>query len=371
LRWQVGGSTGGTEPRLAGVYFLGTPLAWGSRLYALVELRGAIRLVVLNAETGRLEWTQELALVDQPISRDLFRRMAGASPSISGNVIVCPTSGGGAVAVDLATQSLLWAYQYPRAARSRLDPNEGQAPALEQRDRWLDATATISDGRVLLTPLEADELHCLDLATGKPLWSQARGENLYVAGIQQERVVLIGRTQVSAVRLADGRSAWNATLPLPAGSLPSGRGLVGGGNYYLPLTDASIAQIDLSAGTLTHQLRSPREIVPGNLIWHAGAFISQSAGYLEVFDEAAALEQRTRQRLRENPRDAEALLRLGELEAGAGRYDAGLAHFRAAHAITPGARTRNRLAAALADALRGNPPNHRELSDELDRLLVP
>ena len=36
---------------------------------------------------------------------------------------------------------------------------------------WLDATATIADGCVILTPPESQQLHCLDLLSGKARWS--------------------------------------------------------------------------------------------------------------------------------------------------------------------------------------------------------
>ena len=39
--------------------------------------------------------------------------------------------------------------------------------------RWLDGTATIANGRVLITSAETDSLHCLNLADGKLLWRQA------------------------------------------------------------------------------------------------------------------------------------------------------------------------------------------------------
>jgi uncharacterized protein HemY len=119
------------------------------------------------------------------------------------------------------------------------------------------------------------------------------------------------------------------------------------------------------------QVRSQRETVPGNLIWHDGVFISQGPSSLEVFDEQEPLEQRVRKKLREQPRDHEALIRLGELELSAGRLEEGLARFREAHAVAPSARTRNRLVAALLESVRGNPPNRHELSEELDRLIAP
>ena len=47
------------------------------------------------------------------------RRAAGASPSFSDGILVCPTSAGAVVAVDISTRSLLWGYQYPHVAAAR------------------------------------------------------------------------------------------------------------------------------------------------------------------------------------------------------------------------------------------------------------
>src|SRR5258708_38658527 len=110
---RVGGREGGGDPRRAGVVFLGPQLAWHASLYLLAESKGALSLVVLDRSTGRLSWSQELALVERRISEDLLRLVGGATPSISTDQgVVCPTSGGGVVALDLATRSLLWGYRY-------------------------------------------------------------------------------------------------------------------------------------------------------------------------------------------------------------------------------------------------------------------
>ena len=115
LKWEVGGPNGEDEPKLAEAFFLGPPLALQGRLYAMAEMKGQeIRLVVLSAKTGKLDWSQQLCVVEQNISQDPERRSGGASPSFSDGVLVCPTSAGAIVAVDLTSRSLLWGYQYPR-----------------------------------------------------------------------------------------------------------------------------------------------------------------------------------------------------------------------------------------------------------------
>jgi len=37
------------------------------------------------------------------------------------------------------------------------------------RRRWLDSTPVMADGRVFLSPMESDELHCLDARSGSLL----------------------------------------------------------------------------------------------------------------------------------------------------------------------------------------------------------
>ena len=111
--WAVGGTTG-DNPALAGAFFLGAPLPVGDQLYALAEFTGEIRLVCLDARTGGLEWKQPLANLEESANHatTLTRRLAGASPSLADGILVCPTSAGAVVAVDLATRTLRWGYQY-------------------------------------------------------------------------------------------------------------------------------------------------------------------------------------------------------------------------------------------------------------------
>ncbi len=68
------------------------------------------RLVVLDAQTGKLQWSQQLTLSPTDRSaQDQLRQSQALSPSIADEVIVCPVGNGAIVAVDLLTRSLLWA----------------------------------------------------------------------------------------------------------------------------------------------------------------------------------------------------------------------------------------------------------------------
>ena len=170
LRWVIGGEDGADEPRLANAFFLGVPLPIMGQLYVLAEISGEIRLVVLDARTGELQWQQQLAHVDTfTIQTDVPRRLAAASPSFADGILVCPTSAGAVVAIDISSRSLLWGFQYPvpiPARNIQRFPLSRGGIRTQPEESWADATATISDGRVLLTPIESDEMHGLDLLTG-------------------------------------------------------------------------------------------------------------------------------------------------------------------------------------------------------------
>ncbi len=87
---------------------------WAVNCTSWANLKGEIRLLCIDAKTGSVAWTQQLAVVEQEREavQDPFRRLAGVSPSYADGVLVCPTSNRSVVAVDLATRSLLWGYVY-------------------------------------------------------------------------------------------------------------------------------------------------------------------------------------------------------------------------------------------------------------------
>jgi hypothetical protein len=371
LRWQVGGSDGGNEPALAGISFLGAPLSYRGRSYVLAEWKGAIALVVLDNASGRLAWSQELALVEESLGDDPFRRMVGATPTIStDDVIICPTSGGAVIAVDLTTQSLLWAYRYSRKPAMTNNPFDDETPRLDQRDRWIDGTVTIADDYVLLTPPESGDLHCLDRHDGHVCWTKPRGQGLFLGGVAADRVLVVDRTGMTAWNLSDGEPAWPAPLEFPSPAIVCGRGVLAEQAYYVPVTTGAIVQVDVSSGQIAADHRMIREQIPGNLIWHRGTFISQGPELLQAFDELSAVERRLEEP-ESTPRTAAELVIEGDLHLARGEVATAIKTFRAANAAAPGGKARSRLIAALLDGVRLNLPAKTELEAELDRLLLP
>ncbi len=337
-RWRVGGVNGEDEPALAGAFFLGAPLVLSDELYVLAEIRGDISLVVLDAEKGKVRWTQQLAHVGQVnILNDTVRRLAGATPSFSDGVLICPTSGGAVVAVDIPNRSLLWGYQYRRSyityTHNGMRINGVYTSNQTRRERWADATATIADGRVIVTPAEGDELHCLDLLTGEPVWkAKRRNDSLYVACVHEGKIVLVGKRHVTAWNLSDGQQTWQ----LPVGSerdtsgtaaVPSGRGFLSGHSYYLP-TSLELMQIDVRDGSLVEAIRTDQPL--GNLLSYRDHVVSLGPDYLTTFFRIDRLQQIVHERLAKNPQDPWSIEQQGLLLLDQGQRDEALRSLRKA-----------------------------------------
>ena len=381
IKWCVGGEVTEFEPMLVGAYFLGPPLPLFGRLYVLAEIKGEIRLVVLDGKTGKLDWSQQLASPEDPnVIGSGFRRTTGVSPSYADGILICPTSAGAVVGVDIANRMLLWGYEYPRSVQT---PQQQQVMAIRMGgmvnmnplssflgDRWADATATIADGCVVLTPVESDHLYCLSLLDGKQLWKAGRDDYIYVAGIQDGKVVLIGRKQIQALHLTDGKPAWPNPLLLPQGSAPSGRGFLSGTHYFLPLSSAEVASIDMATGKIDARVKSRKGVVPGNLICYKGTVISQGIDSVDEFFQLEPLEQSVAKALAANPNDPAALADRGNAELDEGKIAEAIADVRKSYEQKPVASTRELLVEALLADLNRDFAASRGTIGELEKLVV-
>ena len=381
IKWCVGGEVTDFEPSLTGAFFLGPPLPLFGKLYVLAEIKGEIRLIVLDAKTGKLDWSQQLASPEDPnVIGSGFRRTTGVSPSYADGILICPTSAGAIVAVDIANRMLLWGYEYPRSVQT---PQQQQIMAIRMGgmvnmnalpsfsgDRWADATATIAEGCVIVTPVESEHLFCLSLLDGKQRWKVPRDEYIYVAGVHDGKVVLVGRKQLQAFRLADGKPAWANPLLLPQGSAPSGRGFVSGGHYYLPLSSAEVASIDLAAGKIDARVKSRKGVVPGNLICYKGTVISQGIDSVDEFFQLEPLEQSVAKALAANPNDPAALADRGNAELDEGKIAEAIADVRKSYEQKPIASSRELLVEALLADLDRDFAASRGTVGELEKLVV-
>jgi len=349
--------------------FLGPPLPLNGKLYVLIEQAGVIRLMCLDpqqlvAVPGRpfvrvpsLVWTQKLGRPNTPLPQDSVRRYQGTTLAASEGVIVCPTNSGAIVAVDILSRSLLWAHAYRAMEpppRPQFDPNTGQ-PILPNQlpiERWRAGGPIISGGRVILTAFDSQRLECLDLRTGKILWWVPRAaEDLYVGGIINDRVVVVGRNSVRAYHLTGEdpteqkpRVAFEpVTLP---NATPTGHGVGGKGLFYLPVRQenagtgsipaAEIWAINVETGQIVSKAMARKRTDNtelskyglGNLVFQNGLVISQSAWELACYPQLEQKKNEMDRLLAANPKDPLGLLARGELLLDDGKLPEAIADFK-------------------------------------------
>ncbi len=365
LVWELGGPQGQWSLPLAGMYFLGPPLPLADQLYVVAEHQGGIHLVVIDRTTGRPLAKQRLSSIENGTRQDnnlytgvtprrAARRMSGASPSYADGILVCPVAGDKFVAMDLASGEIRWTF-HPDQPASRtmrifggVQRNTNQA---EHRDRrWSDACVSLAGGRALLTPQGQDAIHCLDLQSGRPLWQAPRLDSQYLAATTDHAVILVGRSTIRSLALADGRETWPA-CPLPPGASPSGRGFTAAEQYFLPLDSGEVIVVDLATGTLRQRTRSLSGSQPGNLIACAGRIISQNVDMIEGFDQIDVALAASAVRLKEQPENTEAALEYAELLLFSGAHREAFDVLLAAYQRAPEPQLRQQLCTTIVEGL--------------------
>jgi outer membrane protein assembly factor BamB/tetratricopeptide (TPR) repeat protein len=360
-------------------FFLGPPLPLNGNIYTLVETAGEIQLVGINPnkmlkskstgmEAPELTWRQPLGTVANKLMLDPMRRMQPCHLAYSDGLMICPTNAGAVVAVNLYTQSLVWAHPYrsttPQEAMS--DPRFGgrrlrgggiemvQQVNLNQ-DRWQISAPAIASGRVVFTAPDSSHLTCLNLKDGELLWSVARGpKDLFMAGVFNGKVLVVGRDTCKALDLMDnGKVVWEQKI-----GMPSGQGVASNNVYYLPLKHGlnpedlpEVCAINTDNGEL-HHFRSRKKEIPGNLLFYEGDVLSQSLWKISVFPQLRVKKAEMTARLEKNPKDPVGLTDRGELNLDEGDRIAAINDFKAALECQPPPDVRGKARAKLYEALK-------------------
>lgn len=311
MDWIIGGESGNDQPWSAGVFFLGPPLPLEGVLYALGEVRNEVRLFAIEGLTANLLWDSQVAVtgVGSPEDR-IVRQVAGATPSVADDLLICPTSTGAVVAVDRISHSPLWGYQYRPLSVGAFGVGMQVSP-WRPGERWADSTVLLSDGIAVLNPPEHQELIALDQSTGAPLWSKPRGDASWVAGVQAGALIVVGNTEVIAYELRSGTEKWKCSLA--DHGVPSGRGYLTSDRVFLPTTERQVVSIDLSNGAIADYVDT--EYVLGNMICHQGTVISHDVDWLAAFYQDESNRPVVAEQLKANPDDERALLLQAQLHA--------------------------------------------------------
>lgn len=373
---------------LTDTFFLGPPLPLSGKLYQLAEKNTELKLICLDPNKldvqnlPEIVWQQSLGTSNRRLPQDSLRRAQAAHLAYGDGILVCPTNAGVMLGVDLLTHSLVWAHSYRdsgphgpgedfpggmppgiiRGGRGIRNPYMSSIPAQE---RWRPAAPIITAGRVIFTAPDSAAVHCLNLRDGHLLWTHKRLEDdLYLAGVFNDRAVIVGKTQVRALNAADGKVLWEK---VPTGSLPTGQGAACDDVLYVPIQKVvddpdpgpGVLAINLVTGKKVGQpVKAAKKEPVGNLLFVDGEMISQTALTVAAFPELKRLLADIDRRLKDNPNDPVGLTERGALRLNNGDLALAIDDFRTALRHKPPedarGRARNRLHEAFTDLFQND-----------------
>jgi RNA polymerase sigma factor (sigma-70 family) len=276
MTWRLGGIASGPGP-FDKTHFLGVPLSLGGKLYVLNETnQGDLRLLVLDPLRGMVLHTLQLDTVpeSQRFLVNLRRRVNAAQLVGHDGTLVCLPHAGKVYGVDVAKQDVRWMYSYQKDP----PPKAANVPL----GYWKAPAAFVASGKLVFTAADDEHIHCVNLKDGKFLWKVQRADDLYVAGVAGDKIVVVGNGSCRALALKDGTELWKL-----ATGTPSGLGVFDKTTYLLPLKKGAsskqpeIAYLDVDQGRLVGT--SPLKEVPGNLMLHRDMIVSQSATSISAY----------------------------------------------------------------------------------------
>jgi outer membrane protein assembly factor BamB len=295
VAWERGGPAINKEnDALYPGFFLGPPLPVDGRLYGLMEKEQELRLICLDAVTGKLVWLLPLGLAPTRLAETPSRRIQAVHLAYSEGVLVCPTGAGFVFGIDAVARSFLWAYCYReptpwteddfpggRGGRGRAMP-AAMGPPLP-RPTWLSSAPILADGKVVITTPDGPSIHCLNLADGALLWkSKQAPKDLFVAGVHHGKVLVTGEHSCRALDLDGGKPLWET-----ATDHPTGVGVFGNSLYYLPGLNKDkqpvLDSIGLNDGRVHVQIAHGPIAALGNLVIYADAVVSQTIEGITAF----------------------------------------------------------------------------------------
>ncbi len=279
--WRLGEPSQKDDP-FNSSHFPGPPIAVDGKLHVLNEKHNGpagpaeLRLVRVHPKTGRVETHDTLAKIGEAdrVTHSVRRRTQALRLLAKDNVLICPTHAGKMIAFDLTQRKILWSHTY-REDKEPKKPTPIWPPAPSE---WHYAAPHLGGDKLVFTAPDSALVFCLSVKTGDLVWKAERGDDLYLAGVVGDKVLLVGKSHCRALGLDDGKQKWKL-----ATGVPSGLGATQGKLFYLPLRrgEASqapeIAVIDVAAGRITQFLATPGGDVPGNLVLHQEIILSQSA----------------------------------------------------------------------------------------------
>lgn len=348
------------------VEVLGAPLVAGASLFVVVRTDEEVLLQQLDPESGDVnrEWMLQTDTPPPTYAawQAQFPQTSGhrhaCSPSLVDGTIVCLTPSQRVVAIDLRTGRLQWSWVGSK--KKKADPRMrfnpwAQFAAKAQRDgqlhHWCDTSLILDSQTVLVAPPDSDRLTCLNLSDGSVRWSARRLDGLYVAGMQEGRVIVIGRAGARAHDLQTGELTWpTGSVAWPDAAMPSGTGYIDRDRCCVPLNNGDVVVIDIPTGQWIARSRPRESATPENLVAAGDTVWSLGLTGLHRYSSASLRAEELAER-RTDDSDAGLLADLGESLLNSGHIVEALAPLKAAAQSNQKERAEELLARAISDGV--------------------
>lgn len=245
LTWSLSASTLGEKDEAWA--FEGPPVAVGDRLYVLASRgrpQAQLNAICLDAKAGTILWN---VAVGAPMTwpPEGMVVMSHRLVTVAAGHLYVQTNHGAVVCLDADRGRTVWVGWYE--SRPRAD-----GPSANAMDLNLPSACLTAGGVVVAAPSDSDRLLAYDAASGIQLWSRTiRGGGRTLIGATDGRVFVSG-DRLSCLDLFTGRELWSAGFEDPPGT-GSGRGLLAGGYVFWP-TREDLLVVDAETGDLVRRL---------------------------------------------------------------------------------------------------------------------
>jgi len=358
---------------LAGHFFFGSPTVSGTVAYVASEFDSQIFVSALEAESGRLIWTQSVSYVDRPLANDVVRANQAIPLICSNGLILCDNCNGQLIALRADLGTLAWTICYA-------DSDSRQASG-----RWTYSQSTrhshpgafnhpiVCGHQVIVLPDRSQSIQCFDIRTGDSQWSIPRKGAEYLAGVcggttdeataHAEFLLVVGGHSCRAVDPKTGENLWETQT-----GLICGHGIQVGEVFLLPVADdravlpatpqestaaspragrtGQIIALNINTGrpvgydlraqdgrliNAETQLASERYQFPlGNLMAYRDLIVSVGIDRVVAFRQAGAVIEELAEIADTTPLNENQLQTLAEAEVIMGRTDDAAKHLRQA-----------------------------------------
>lgn len=366
LNWEIGGASDSAHDPYSGLVFLGCPLAIDSLLYVIAQRETDLELLAIESKNGQLSWTLKFGAALLPLAEDLQRSRVACPILWHDGLLICSTSAGAVVAVDPILKTIKWAYRYPATTFAASDLVQGPNPHLTPRasepwwDKWrepflatcqlpsaasptgTDRNEATSNRVCIFASPESDQIHAFQTLDGKPLWRTDRNAALFIAGIVDDRVIVVEGDFVRAHDVATGRMLWRSTIDEPAGP-----GVFAGATLILTSDQGVMILVDTRTGQVNSG-SNPASRLRGSLVQANDDYILTTRQKVARLPRLDTVQRQVDAKLRDVPGDEATLVRAAELDLEAGNPESAL-HRLAAISSDTSLDVKRR---ALLDALR-------------------